>query len=227
MLAKGHLLLVFHAPPKPDELERAGRFFWRNSLGEWSSNDLGTGISALNRHLDQYEDLIAALDRSEEEAKTAEQYLDVLEKLTPLKRSAANLHRVLHDARTACTEYADLIDVRDRAYSIERSADLLFEATRQSLDCLVARRSEEQAHASQRMEASAHRLNLLAGFFFPLVTICAILGVDMSTLSALMQREEGALSSSGTVPFIFLGVIALGMLIGSLLMIVITYSKKT
>ena len=46
MAADGHLLLVLHAPPKPDDPERVGRFFWRNPQGEWLSKDLGSGIRA-------------------------------------------------------------------------------------------------------------------------------------------------------------------------------------
>ena len=44
MAADGHLLLVLHAPPKPEAAEREGRFFWRNPQGEWTSKDLGSGI---------------------------------------------------------------------------------------------------------------------------------------------------------------------------------------
>jgi len=33
MLADGHLLLVLHAPPKPENQVRVDRFFWRTSDG--------------------------------------------------------------------------------------------------------------------------------------------------------------------------------------------------
>ena len=32
MAADGHLLLVLHRPPGPEDAERSGRFFWRRSL---------------------------------------------------------------------------------------------------------------------------------------------------------------------------------------------------
>ena len=83
MLADGHLLLVTHAPPKPEDHGRVGRLFWRSPHGAWTSNELGDGIAALNKHLDEYEDRIAALDRQEEEAKTADAYFEIMEQLTP------------------------------------------------------------------------------------------------------------------------------------------------
>lgn len=217
MRADGHLLLILHAPPKGDEPERQGRYFWRNPSGAWMSNEFGSGIGALNKHLDQFEDLLANLDRSEEQAKTAEEYFDVLSRVTPLHRSARNLHRVLQDARTECPDCPDLIDLRDRAYAIERSAELLFEGTKQSLDFIVALRAEEQAKASLRMEASAYRLNLLAAIFFPLLTVASILGVDLLTLSALLGQDTETLIASGRLPLIFLICIVLGMVAGGLL----------
>ena len=148
MRADGHLLLVLHAPPKP-------------------------------------EDQIAALDRQEEEARTADAYFGVLEQLTPIHRAVQNLYQVLQEARNMCPDYRDIIDVRDRAYVIERTADLLFSGTKNSLDFIVAKRAEEQVHASHRMAAAAHRLNILAAFFFPIITLTTIFGVDVATMVAI------------------------------------------
>src|SRR5687767_3348606 len=50
MLAGGHLLLVLHEPPGPDDTHRVGRFFWRDIDGSWKSNNLGPGIQALRKH---------------------------------------------------------------------------------------------------------------------------------------------------------------------------------
>ena len=102
MAADGHLLLVLHAPPKPDDSERTGRFFWRNPQGEWLSKDLGSGIRSLAAHIDEFEDAISKLDRLEEQATTVDEYFRVLEHLTPLHRSARNLYQVLQEARQLC-----------------------------------------------------------------------------------------------------------------------------
>ena len=101
----GHLLLVLHAPPKPEDQVRVGRFFWRAPDGTWTSTELGSGIRALNKHLDEYEDQIAALDRQEEEATTARAYFGVLERLSPIHRAARNLYHVLQEARGLCRDY--------------------------------------------------------------------------------------------------------------------------
>ena len=43
MCEDDQVLLVLHAPPKPDEDERYGRFFWRKADGTWVSDQLGEG----------------------------------------------------------------------------------------------------------------------------------------------------------------------------------------
>jgi hypothetical protein len=215
MAADGHLLLVLHAPPSRDEPGRVGRFFWRSPDGNWVSNELGTGGNALNKHLDQYEEAVALLDRREEEASTAAEYFDVLERLTPLHRAARNLHQVLQEARTMCPDYRELIDVRDRSYEIERTADLLFSGTKNSLDVLVARQAEQQAASSRRMAAAAHRLNILVAFFFPIATLMTIFGANLK--HGLEDRAP---------PYTLLAMILVGLVLGSLLTVFITRSSE-
>jgi Mg2+ and Co2+ transporter CorA len=214
MEAEGHLLLVLHAPPKPDETRREGRFFWRAADGSWTSDDLGTGAAALMTHLDQYEDVINRLDRLEEKATTADEYFQVLEQLAPVFRSARNTYVALDDARKACPQYRELIDVRDRAYDIQRTAELLYDGTRNALEFAVARRAEEQAAASHRMAVSAHRLNLLAAFFFPIATLSAVFGVNLKHGWEEMPP-----------PFYFLGLILAGLLCGGVLTMFITQNS--
>jgi hypothetical protein len=179
MAADGHLLLVLHVPPEPDEVTRQGRFLWRKPDGTWTSNDLGGGSQVVAKHLDQFAKAIHDCDVWEEQAKTAEDYFAVLERLAPIQRSARNLHTVLQEARELCPDDRELINHRDRAYEIERTVELLQTETKNSLDLLIARRADEQAKASRRMAASAHRLNLLAAFFFPLAALSGILGVNL------------------------------------------------
>lgn len=179
MAADGHLLLVLHLPPKPDDDERQGRFLWRQPDGAWHSNDLGSGPSVVNKHLDQYEEAVHRLDEEEDKASSADDYFSVLEELAPIQRAARNLHTVLQQAREALPDDRNLINFRDRAYEIERNADLLYSGTQNALNFAVAKQAEKQAAASQRMARSAHRLNLLVGFFFPLATLSAIFGTNL------------------------------------------------
>ena len=129
MTADKHVLLVLHAPPKPDELERTGRFFWRNAAGDWTSKEMGPGIRSLSTHVEQYEEAVARLDRMENLATTIDEYFRILEDLAPLHRSTRNLYQVLDEARKVCPEDRELINLRDREYAADRNADLLFDET--------------------------------------------------------------------------------------------------
>jgi len=221
MTADGHLLLVLHAPPKPDDAQRVGRFFWRSDDGTWLSNELGSGMAALNKHLDEYEAALAVLDRQEAAASAVETYFDVLDRLSPVRRAARNLHQVLQDARKACPDGDEIIDARDRAYAIERTAELLTNETKNSLDLTVARRAEEQAQASQRMAFASHRLNILAAIFFPVATVAAIFGIDLQTLSAILGRDQESLLDTGLLPPLLLGLIFGGLVLGALITLMI------
>lgn len=221
MVDQGHLLLVLHAPPAPSDLERDGRYFWRNPAGRWVSKELGSGVAALDKHLDSYEDLISTLDRQEQDASSASDYFEVLKRLSPVSRAAGNLHRVLQDARRLCPDYREIIDVRDRAYMIERSAELLFNGTKNALDVAIASRAEEQAQASERTAGAAHRLNILAALFFPIVTITAILGVDLQTLAAVTTLPPDDLATGSFPQLVLLGMILGGAALGGVLTLLI------
>ncbi|MHB8971979.1 MAG: CorA family divalent cation transporter [Pirellulaceae bacterium] len=216
MAAEGHLLLVLHAPPKPDDPERTGRFFWRNAQGEWLSKDLGAGIRALAAHIDEFEDVIHKLDRREEQATTVDEYFRVLEHLTPLHRSARNLYQVLQEARQLCPADREILNMRDRAYTIERNAELLFQETKNGLDFRMAKQAEAQSRAAQRMVVAAHRLNMLAAFFFPIATLTTVFGVNLRH-----GYEEQY------VPSLFLVMVVIGLLLGCLLSLFVARRPRT
>jgi len=211
MAADGHLLLVLHQPPEPDEVERHGRFIWRQPDGTWTSNDLGSGPLVVNRHLDQYVDVLQKYDELGENATVADDYFAVLEAVAPIHRAARHLHQVLQEARQAFPDARDIINFRDRAYEIERTAELLYSETKNGLDFAVAKQAEEQAKASHRMAVSAHRLNILAAFFFPLATLSAIFGINL---------KHGFEDAPPPIPFLLL--LGAGLLSGMVLMKYIT-----
>lgn len=211
MAAEGHLLLVLHAPPKPNENQRHGRFFWRDPDGQWTSKDRGTGINALNKHLDEYEELINSLDRLEEKATTSHEYMAILEQLSPVHRAVANLHQVLQDAREECPEIRELINLRDRGYEIERTAELLLVEVKNALDVIIAKRAEEHAASSHQMSIASHRLNVLVAFFFPLATLMAIFGANL---------RHGWEDSWPPVPMLV--VLVIGLVMGGLLSLFVT-----
>lgn len=206
MFEDEHLLLVLHQAPKPDEVARRGRFFWRKPDGSWLSNDLGAGVSALWKHLSEFETELVRLDKLEEDAQSASDYFAVIDAETPISRCVRHLHEVLQEARQLAPKDRELLNVRDRAYELDRRADLLMTDARNGLEFALARRAEQQAEEAHRMSTSAHRLNMLASFFFPIVTLAAILGTNL---------RHGYEEFSTPLPF--LTMLALGLVAGLLL----------
>lgn len=179
MFADGHLLLVLHQVPNAEDNERKGRFLWRKPDGSWTSNDLGAGVGTLGKHLAQYAEAINQLEQREASATTATDYFSLLQDTAPLVRATAHLHQTLQEARKLVSEDRSLINYRDQSYDLERNADLLYSTAKNSLDFEIAKRSEEEARMSRKMAVSAHRLNVLAAFFFPLATLSAVFGVNL------------------------------------------------
>ena len=207
MLADEHLLLVVHRLPRKNETDRAGRFLWRKPDGTWQSSDLGPGAAALAKHLAEYAEVVERYDHLQDEASGLDDYQAIIEGLSPIHRTIRNLHATLQDAREKVPDDRDLINARDKAYELERAAELLVGDARNDIQFLTAKRAEEQAHASHRMAVSGHRLNLLAGFFFPIAALTAIFGTN---LSHPLERYLPP-------PYAFLGVIGLGVVLGMLL----------
>ena len=179
MVHEGHLLLVLHDPPGPDDVERGGRFFWRKPDGTWASTTDPPGQTAIDKHLDEYEAAIDALDEQEAAAQTSQEYFAILHAITPLVRATHNMHHALQEARQHVPDDRKILNYRDRAYTLSRQAELLQADAKTALDYRIARQAEEQAASSRQMATAAHRLNLLAAFFFPLATLTAVFGVNL------------------------------------------------
>ena len=216
MKCDDHLLLILHDPPAPDESERDGQFFWRQPNGTWSSSKLGAGPQALEQHLDAFQELVNRFEEQDLAAESATDYFTVLHGLAPIRRSTRNMHQALQQAREMCPEDRDLINFRDRAYQIERAADLLGNDAKTSLDFLIAKRTEDQAENSEQMAIAAHRLNLLAAFFFPMATLCALFGVNLKHgLETIQNLSE--ITSAPTPSFPFIAMVLVGIVLGGFL----------
>ena len=157
MFADDHLLLALHKPPKPDEVERDGRFFWRHPNGDWKSTEQGSGHSSLEQHLVEYSEIVENLEKRDAAAQNAADYFTVLSELGPIRRAARNLHQVLQHARELVPSDRRIINFRDQAYQTERAAELLYNDAKNALDFEVAQRAEEQARNSTQMAVAAHR----------------------------------------------------------------------
>jgi hypothetical protein len=216
MQAEGHLLLVLHRPPKLEESERVGRYFWRKPDGAWQGCEPGGKSITLASHLAEFHDVLERLDRLEDSASTAQEFFTLMSTLGPLHRAARNCHSVLQKARETVPDDRELINHRDIAYDLERSSELLLADAQNGLDFAVARQAEAQAASSHRMAMSAHRLNLLAAFFFPLATLSAVLGVNM---------QHGYEHLPGPIPFYVM--VGIGLAAGLVLMLFVSLSRPT
>ena len=196
MSADGHLLLILHELPSTESAERAPRLFWRTPDGTWRSDCLGSGISALQTHLREYSKRVDQLDEMEAGAAGPDGYFQVVHVVAPLRRAAHNMHEALQSAREASPADRDLISCRNQAGTIERAADLVNEDAQHGLQYAIAKQAEQQA-------AAAHRLNMLAAFFFPVATFAAVFGMNF------MHGLEGVL-----VPWMFWLVLAVGVAMG-------------
>jgi hypothetical protein len=213
MAAEGHLLLVLHAPPAADSDERQGRFFWRDAAGRWTPSGASPAQPGVGELLTEYEQAVDALQQVEDHAHTARDYFELLNRLNPLVRAARNLYQTIQDAREAMPDDRSLILWRDRAYVISRSAELLHNDAKHALDFAVAQRAEEEAVTSRRAATAAHRLNVLVACFFPIATLAAIFGMNLSHGLDQLDRQNA--------PLPLLAILGVGMALGVALMLFI------
>ncbi len=216
MHEEGHLLIVLHAPPKPDQLTREGCFFWRDTDGNWKSTLKGIGTKSLEKHIQNYQDRLEECEQRDEMAKTSLDYFQVLEELSPIQRSSNNMYHVLQEARKMVPEDREIINLRDRCYELSRTVELLFKSAKNALDFLVAKQSEAQSQSSHQMAVSAHRLNILASLFFPMVTLAAIFSTNYD--SGITKTIDG--------PTLWMGLVAGGLALGFVLTLLLNRTSK-
>lgn len=203
MSADGHLLLVLHQPPGPDDRDRVAKLLWRQPNGSWSCSTDGAVTNLLKNHVWQFSHLAEQLEQKLLSASSARNYFELLQAIAPLQRASRNLHSTLQQAREMVPHDHDIIAARDAAGDIERSFELLYTDAKNGLDFTVAERAEVQSRRSYEMSASAHRLNILAALFFPLTAITSIFGMNFrSGLESL------------PAPFMFWTILAIGLVSG-------------
>lgn len=172
-------MLVLHKLPQPGKRDREAVLFWRKPTGSWECSNRASGLTALKQHLDAYRTETERLGQQYERANIAEDYFTLLEALAPAQRAAQNLRTALQAAREGIPGDRDLIDLRDNAAEIARTLELLYLDTKNALDFKVAKQAEEQAKLSLESLKAAHRLNVLAAIFFPLVTLSCVFGMNL------------------------------------------------
>ena len=161
---------------------------------------------------------LAASGRLEAVAGILEMGAREFPKSYAVRESLGDVYFDLGDEERGRQSYARALEANRRsypwekqAYETQREAELLYNGAKNALDFAVAKQAEEQAAASHRMAVSAHRLNILVAFFFPIATLTAVFGVNLRT-----GLEDAA------PPFLFLGVITMGLFFGGILTAFVT-----
>jgi Mg2+ and Co2+ transporter CorA len=216
MFADGHLLLVLHEVPKPNDPDRKTRLLWRAPNGTWDSSSQGGGVQSLLRHLAEFSKVIDALEERLLKAQLAHDYFSILQHVSPLWRSTRNMANTFQEARGLVENDRDLIIARDKAGNLERACELLHADAVHGLDYTVARQGEEMAKASQDMANAGHRLNLMAALFLPLTAVTSIFSMQLS--SGLEHIAS---------PWLFWGVLVVGITIGLIVKSGITQPPKS
>lgn len=177
----GHdeLLLIVHEVPVSGVPEREALIFWRTPGGGWFGPDSAKGLGLLSALLDRYQQQIDEYEAVIDEPTGAKAVFAVARHSGPLIRSSRNLLTALDQALVHDEENRELMSLRDRGRELERAAELLYHDAKLLLDFQQAERAEEQQAATERLNTIAFRLNLMAGFFLPLVGIGALLGMNV------------------------------------------------
>jgi hypothetical protein len=204
---EGHVLLILHKPPGADDLRREGVVFWRDPAGNWLSGRSNSGAQALSAHVQSYADLDVAVAQKFEKANDTKALHELLAAVTPLARAAHNMHAALQDAREAVKGDKTIIELRDRAYEVDRNLDILVQDIQNALAYRAAREAEEQNRLTREALRASHRLNVLAALFLPLTALASIFGME---LNHGFNRENVALFWIVTAAAVALGLAVKG-----------------
>ncbi|MES2997569.1 MAG: CorA family divalent cation transporter [Verrucomicrobiota bacterium] len=175
----GELLLILHEVPRPRIPEREALFFWKRRDNMWMQ-DGGSGISGLGELLDRYAEAIDKHEEIVDEADTAAEIFAILRHSGPLLRSSRNLCGALSQVLAIDPDDRAIRDYLDRARDIERAADLLSHDGRMALEFWRAERAEENALSGARLNRILYRLNLITGFFLPMVALGGLFGMNVN-----------------------------------------------
>ena len=172
-------LLVLHEVPQPGVPERQAVYLWQRADGKWLAGGGRSAAQVLNALLDRFGDAIDEEEAELEAAESAKDVFAVLRHASPLARSTRNLAKVLYGAVERGPDDRMLVHARDRAKELERAAELLLSDATTMLDFRRSEAAEEHAEAADALAKTAFRLNLLAGFFLPLVALGGLLGMNV------------------------------------------------
>ena len=199
VVGRDELLLVLHEVPKAGVPERDAIFFWRRRDGKWFQPD-GQGLKGLGDLLDRYAKAIDTNEEILEQTDEAEDLFQVLKHAGPLTRSSRNMVAALEQVLNQEPDDREIRNHRDRAREIERAAELLHSDGRETLLFWQAEAAEQHTKSAERFGNILFKLNLVTGFFLPLVAFGGLFGMNVD-LPGFIQ---------GMFWWIFLGGLGVG-----------------
>jgi Mg2+ and Co2+ transporter CorA len=179
VVGRDELLLVVHEVPEAGSPDRLPLIFWRRPDETWVDHGGHRGLRKLGELLDRYTKLIDEKEDIIDEADTAQEIFDLARIAAPLSRSSRNLAMAIDQTLLHDEDNRELRSFRDRAREIERAAEQLSHDARLTLEFWKAERSEQQQASAEKLNKIAFRLNLLAGFFLPLVALGGLFGMNV------------------------------------------------
>lgn len=197
-------LMIVHDLPEPRVPERDALVYWRTADGDWKGPGGGEGLRELSAQLDRFQQKIDEYEAQIDETEEIKEVFEMIRHAGPIARSMRNLAGVLEAAVKADEDNRRLIGLRDRAREIQRAAELLYHDSKLTLDFWQAESAEDHQEAAERLNVIAYRLNLMAGFFLPLVAVAGLLGMNVDIPDFLQPWFWGILLAGLTLGAIVL-----------------------
>lgn len=205
---RDELLLMVHEVPEVGVSQRQPLLFWRRADRRWMHPG-GAGLDELGALIERYDEAIGRSEDLLEEADTASEIFGILRHSGPLARSTRNLLQSLTQALALDADDRVIRGYRDRAVELERAAELLNQDARMTLEFWRAERAEEHSRATEKVGRIAFRMNLLMGFFLPLMALSGLLGMNVHIPEFVKPW--------------FWGVLGLGISLGAILLTLVGY----
>ncbi|BCX49941.1 hypothetical protein HAHE_38490 [Haloferula helveola] len=200
-------LMILHEVPQPKIPEREPIVFWRKGSGKWHGPDGEESLRGISRLLDRYQEAIDRHEATIDETEEITEVFSIIRHAGPIARATRNMATVLEKAAEADEDNRTLRGHRDRVRDLQRAAELLYQDAKLTLDFWQAESAEEHQQAAERSNVIAFRLNLMAGFFLPLVAVAGLLGMNVAIPDFLMPWFWAIISSGLVLGLIVLFIV--------------------
>ena len=209
----GEALMIVHELPEPKVPERDPIVFWRTPDGSWRGPDNLPGLKRMSELMGRFQNAIDEHEALIDETEDINVVFSIIRHAGPIARSARNMLSVLEAAARDDDDNVSLRGLRDRAGEIQRASELLYQDAKLTLDFWQAESAEEHQEAAERLNTIAFRLNLMAGFFLPLVAVAGLLGMNVD-IPPFLQN-------------LFWIIISLGLTLGVIVLILVGWEKTS